>query len=576
MKTRVRGARFRLVSIAVLAAMGAALAGPPGKMEKGSWRCEDYTVPGAALPVQAPAGNPRLRTVGSAAGFRLTDDGTHQGDLLVCSKPWCADPVSGAVCRAEVKVVHCEGLAGVMIGFSDGIHEDLLTLYEDRIELYRAGLKHPMRTADGFHTYEISIRGKDVFVKADGVRVIDGSGRFTYPAHQGRNRFSFGGGASGSRGEAVWRRVCWTDGLESLRRRFPVVAGAEHSIVFKQKGIYAPFPSLRMTADRQVLYALFSKKTKRTHHETLTATPGRYCSTDGGRTWSPVEKVPAGLVGPRPPEIFSMEDGSLARIGQNWRRWFPPEKRKEFAGKYRITTPGTYKPGWIAINSGGFVARSEDGGTTWSKTAIPELDTYVSCSSPWSTLRLRDGRIMRAFMVRQSEKDSGDVWMVFTADGKQAEAVRVMGDPEEKLRFTEESLVYETKAGTIWVLTRVDGGDDHLWQGISRDGGKTWSKRKTGIVGHPPSGLVVLRDGRLVLTYGYRHPPYGIRAVVSTDEGLTWDTDNTIVLRNDGAGFDLGYPRSTQLPDGTLLTLYYFTGEDRITHVACTHWHLPQ
>ncbi len=47
--------------------------------------------------------------------------------------------------------------------------------------------------------------------------------------------------------------------------------------------------------------------------------------------------------------------------------------------------------------------------------------------------------------------------------------------------------------------------------------------------------------------------------VVSSDEGLTWDADNVIVLRNDGAGYDLGYPRSMQLEDGTILTVYYFT-----------------
>ncbi len=151
-----------------------------------------------------------------------------------------------------------------------------------------------------------------------------------------------------------------------------------------------------------------------------------------------------------------------------------------------------------------------------------------------------------------------------------------MGDPDEKLRFTEETLIHETSDGVIWVLTRVEGGDDHLWQGVSRDGGQTWQTRKTGVKGHPPSGLVALRDGRLVLAYGYRHPPYGIRAVISKDEGLTWGTDNIIVLRNDGAGYDLGYPRSMQLKDGTILTVYYFTDDQQVTHVACTRWRAPE
>ncbi len=151
-----------------------------------------------------------------------------------------------------------------------------------------------------------------------------------------------------------------------------------------------------------------------------------------------------------------------------------------------------------------------------------------------------------------------------------------MGDPDEQLRFTEETLVHETSGGALWMLTRVEGGDDHLWQGVSQDGGRTWRARKTGVKGHPPSGLVALRDGRLVLSYGYRHPPYGIRAVISADEGLTWDTDNVVVLRNDGAGYDLGYPRSMQLEDGAILTVYYFTDDEKITHIACTRWSAPR
>jgi len=63
--------------------------------------------------------------------------------------------------------------------------------------------------------------------------------------------------------------------------------------------------------------------------------------------------------------------------------------------------------------------------------------------------------------------------------------------------------------------------------------------------------------------------------VISNDEGLTWDTDRVVVLRNDGAGYDLGYPRSMQLDDGTILTVYYFTDDEQVTHVACTRWRVP-
>ena len=549
--------------------------GTCGSAQDQQWLRDDFNDPGK-LPLAVPT-NPRVEAKVADGLLLLADRGSIQGDMVTCQKAWCADPEAGAACQARVKVQRCDGLAGVMIGFSDGVHEDILTLYEDRIELYRAGLKHMMDTADDFHEYRIDIRGTDVSVTVDTTPAIKGIGVFTFPAHQGRNRLSIGGGASVSQGEAFWDWLTWTDGLGAARRIHPVVAGAEQIVVFKQKGVYAPFPSLCRHPDTRFLYATFTKKTRATHHETTDSTRCTMESRDGGRTWNEVDTLPAGATGPRPAEIFQTGDGALVRIGQNWRRWFPPERKHEFEGKYRVTTPGTYKPGWFAVNSGGFAARSEDAGKTWTRTAIPGLDTFVSCSSPWSYTQLQDGRVIRAFMVRSDDGESGDVCAVTTRDGRSAEVANVMGDPEETLQFTEETLVHETSGGAIWMLTRVGAGDDHLWQGVSHDGGRTWTARKTGVKGHPPSGMVKLADGRMVLTYGYRHPPYGIRAVVSCDEGLTWDTDNVIVLRNDGAGYDLGYPTSMLLEDGTVLTMYYFvTDDDHITHVACTRWRVPE
>lgn len=559
---------------AVGMAMGAGLAWSAADLSP-TWQREDYTLPEARPPVQAPPGNPRLGAEVRDGAFRLTDGGSVQGDLLTFNKSWCADPDIGASCRASVRVVRCQGHAGVMIGFSDGIHEDILTLYEDRIALTHAGVSHALDTTAAFREYRVDIRGTDVSVSVNGERVLHAAGGFTGPAHAARNRVSFGSGSSGSQGDSLWQWVAWTDGLPAVRAKHPVLPGAEPITVFKQEGVYAPFPALRATPDLGVLYASFAKKTQATHYETLDATRGCMESRDGGRTWAEVPALPDGLIGPRPGEVFTAADGARLRIRQNWRKYYPPERRAEFEGRYRIETPGTHKPGWFAVNSGGRVERSEDGGKTWQSNPIPELDTYSSCSSPWSYLQLRDGRVLRAFVVVSNAKDSGDVHVAITADGRTAEVHRVMGDDEEKLRFTEETLVHETTDGVIWLLTRVEGGDDHMRQAVSRDGGRTWTAARSGIKGHPPSGLVGLADGRLVLTYGYRHPPYGVRAVVSTDEGLTWDAANPFTLRNDGAGYDLGYPTSLQLPDGTILTLYYFTGDDGTTHVAATRWRVP-
>jgi hypothetical protein len=109
----------------------------------------------------------------------------------------------------------------------------------------------------------------------------------------------------------------------------------------------------------------------------------------------------------------------------------------------------------------------------------------------------------------------------------------------------------------------------------SGDLGRTWRYLSQpvpdcGQGGNPPA-LTRLRDGRLVLTYGWRAKPFGIRARVSEDHGRRWSEE--IILRADGGDHDLGYPRTVQRGDGALVTVYYYndhpTGE---RYIGATIW----
>jgi hypothetical protein len=62
--------------------------------------------------------------------------------------------------------------------------------------------------------------------------------------------------------------------------------------------------------------------------------------------------------------------------------------------------------------------------------------------------------------------------------------------------------------------------------------------------------------------------------MVSRDGGATWQHD--LVLRDDGPDGDLGYPASVEMPDGSLLTIYYqkaAAGEK--CSLLWTRWSLP-
>lgn len=108
----------------------------------------------------------------------------------------------------------------------------------------------------------------------------------------------------------------------------------------------------------------------------------------------------------------------------------------------------------------------------------------------------------------------------------------------------------------------------------SLDDGRHWRKDTVPAPdlgeGNPPS-LLRLRDGSVCLTYGHRAAPYEIRARLSRDAGKSWS--NEFVLRANGGGRDLGYPRSIQRPDGVIVTVYYFHDTPRSErYIAATLW----
>ena len=85
----------------------------------------------------------------------------------------------------------------------------------------------------------------------------------------------------------------------------------------------------------------------------------------------------------------------------------------------------------------------------------------------------------------------------------------------------------------------------------------------------------------MLATYGYRRPPWGLRACVSND-GVSWDIANEFVITEGGVapkvvrqqldsnraismGWHIGYPTSIQLKNGMIFTVHHeWTQEEPI------------
>jgi hypothetical protein len=134
-------------------------------------------------------------------------------------------------------------------------------------------------------------------------------------------------------------------------------------------------------------------------------------------------------------------------------------------------------------------------------------------------------------------------------------------DPSGEHSF-DETAILELPSGRILAMLRHSGFTDPqhrditLFQSYSEDAGKTWATPVSSAIVGFPAHLLLLRDGRVLCTFGHRVDPWGHQAAISTDEGKTWRIHETKVIRDDSLPGWTTYPTSSQLIDGSIFTTY--------------------
>jgi len=133
----------------------------------------------------------------------IADRSTEGGSYAFFQYPCYLRPAEESVVEARIKVI--SGWSSVMI--ENGVSGEEIQFYPDQVKARYCGLSYAMDTADAFHTYRIAIQEESFKVYVDGELRLDGEGRFTHPAWNGRSGVMFGAANSPSVGEALWESV---------------------------------------------------------------------------------------------------------------------------------------------------------------------------------------------------------------------------------------------------------------------------------------------------------------------------------------------------------------------------------
>lgn len=311
------------------------------------------------------------------------------------------------------------------------------------------------------------------------------------------------------------------------------------------------FPVLVKTPEGKLVCAL---RTGAAHKNTPGAQISITVSSDKGKTWSPYKVAVQGCKG---------QDARNHSIGII--------DNLTYVLSYGVVDLRENKK-WMEV------VRSVDAGESWSDPQLIEHSTNLDFIAPHGQMKKVDDKIL-AFNARGAyssdkrkqnpELPERESYLFFSYDKGLTFSETVHLGPR-----TETSFCLLDK--TNWICySRLPYANPQV--GHSQDSGKNWGEwqdafpdiefRQDFSSYAAPGVILKLASGRTAIIHSWRDYPFGIRAVISNDNGQNFDWDRQFILTDSFWTYDSGYPSTVCYDDGTIVTVAY-----AIKDVANPEW----
>ena len=347
-------------------------------------------------------------------------------------------------------------------------------------------------------------------------------------------------------------------------------------VIYEDPLFYSSFPSVIKRPDGELIVAFRRAPDRKIFGEVATThvDPNSYLvmvRSRDGETWNKIPELiyahPFG--GSQNPCLLQLNDGTIICTSYGW-AFLRPGATQNLKKPY-VEAGG-------AIFLGGYLVWSSDGGKRWEGPVfpphIPPEINYNACGNPLPAFNRgalcegKGGSLYWAVAAGDSANRSS-VHLLISRDKGLTWKYSSPVAADRRVNFNETS-VYETPKGDLVAFIRTENFEDQACIARSADGGRSFGKwQPMGFQGHPLNALR-LTDNRVLLTYGYRHKPFGIRARILNAECTDFASAPEIILRDDGGNSDIGYTWPVLLDKNRVLVTYYFNKNNGTRHIAGT------
>lgn len=363
----------------------------------------------------------------------------------------------------------------------------------------------------------------------------------------------------------------------------------EHKTLYRDEQFVA-FPNLARLQDNRIICAFRhaqerQKEFGKVTHIDPTAKDVFICSEDGGQTFQQELHtiVDDDMISDQDPCVIVLRDG---RIIVTYFRWeiVPKGKGRETWGEVFDLQGRVLFDQYDVLSTGTVYRISDDNGKTWRQMPKVQPEGYLSMAVRGNMIELPNGSLLLPmYGTRKKGELSASILMRSDDRGESFYFYSEIARDEACVKNYLEPGIFRTDSGRIIALLRtqtdfskegVDFSDTYLnlHIAVSEDEGKTFGpvQEIENLWGSSPFYALRLKNGKVLLPYGYRRAPFGVRCRLCNNELTDITEAEEVILRDDALGVDVGYPHALELDDGTVMVVYYIANHDSIRSIDAT------